>query len=111
MGAFTRTRGFIRLLLSGLLSHKIKASLVYWKLTNVLPGHEAFTKHGCLSGASGVSGDGAGDPLDMLKHALNAPETAAGENGDLGCRLRVRRFIEHRRRGRTRTLGRRREAP
>src|ERR1700730_8508542 len=49
------------LLLSGLLSHKIKASLVYWKLTNVLPGHEAFTKHGCLSGASGVSGDRAGD--------------------------------------------------
>jgi hypothetical protein len=36
------------LLLSGLLSHKIKASLVYWKLANVLPAHEAFTKHGSL---------------------------------------------------------------
>lgn len=34
------------LLLSGLLSHATKASLVYWKLTNILPGHEAFTKHG-----------------------------------------------------------------
>ena len=66
---------------------------------------------GRVRGAAGVSGDGAGDALDMLKHALNAPETAAGEDGDLGCRLRVRRFIEHRGRGRTRTLGRRRETP
>jgi hypothetical protein len=34
------------LLLSGLLSHRIKASLVYWKLTNALPAHAAFTGHG-----------------------------------------------------------------
>lgn len=34
------------LLLSGLLSHRIKASLVYWKLTDALPAHAAFTKHG-----------------------------------------------------------------
>jgi hypothetical protein len=34
------------LLLAGLLSPGIKASLVYWKLANALPGHEAFTKHG-----------------------------------------------------------------
>jgi len=34
------------LLLSGLLSHGIKASLVYWKVTEALPAHEAFSKHG-----------------------------------------------------------------
>src|ERR1700683_4920233 len=34
------------LLLTGLLPHNIKASLVYWKYTDVLPAHEAFTKHG-----------------------------------------------------------------
>jgi hypothetical protein len=34
------------LLLSGLLSHGIKASLVYWKVTDALPAHEAFSKHG-----------------------------------------------------------------
>jgi hypothetical protein len=36
------------LFLSGLLSHDIKAALVYWKLANVLPAHEAFTRHGPL---------------------------------------------------------------
>src|SRR6266481_1055749 len=34
------------LLLSGLLSHEIKAALVYWKLTDALPAPAAFTKHG-----------------------------------------------------------------
>jgi len=34
------------LLLTGVLPHNLKASLVYWKITNVLPAHEAFTKHG-----------------------------------------------------------------
>ena len=33
------------LLLSGLLSHQVKASLVYWKLTNALPAHAAFNRH------------------------------------------------------------------
>ena len=36
-----------------------------------------------VSGASGVTGDGAGDALDMLEHALDAPEAAAGEDSDL----------------------------
>lgn len=35
----------IVLLLSGLLSSDVKAILVFWKLKNVLPGHDAFTKH------------------------------------------------------------------
>jgi hypothetical protein len=34
------------LLLSGLVPHNVKAMLVYWKLKNVLPGHEAFTRYG-----------------------------------------------------------------
>ena len=33
------------LLLTGLLSHDIKAMLVYWKTTDVLPGSRAFTKY------------------------------------------------------------------
>ncbi|MFV8529415.1 hypothetical protein [Ralstonia pseudosolanacearum] len=33
------------LLLTGLLSHEAKARLVYWKITNPLPGSQAFTKH------------------------------------------------------------------
>jgi hypothetical protein len=34
------------LLLAGLLPHSLKASLVYWKINEALPAHEAFTKHG-----------------------------------------------------------------
>lgn len=34
------------LLLTSLLSHHVKAVLVYWRLTHPLPGSEAFTKHG-----------------------------------------------------------------
>jgi hypothetical protein len=33
------------LLLTGLLSHDVKARLVYWKIANPLPGSQAFTKH------------------------------------------------------------------
>jgi hypothetical protein len=33
------------LLLTGLLSHEVKARLVYWKIKNPLPGSEAFTKY------------------------------------------------------------------
>jgi hypothetical protein len=38
----------IVLLITGLLPHDIKASLVYWKYNDVLPGHEAFSKYGLL---------------------------------------------------------------
>lgn len=34
------------LLLSGLMSHSVKASLVYWRLKNPYPGCEAFTRYG-----------------------------------------------------------------
>jgi hypothetical protein len=33
------------LLLTGLMSHEMKAKLVYWKLSNPLPGSAAFTTH------------------------------------------------------------------
>jgi hypothetical protein len=34
------------LLLTGVLPHNLKASLVYWKTRHALPAHKAFTKHG-----------------------------------------------------------------
>ena len=34
------------LLLTGMLSHDAKATLVYWKIVNAMPGCHAFTKHG-----------------------------------------------------------------
>jgi hypothetical protein len=34
------------LLLTGLLSHNVKAILVYWRIKNPMPGCEAFTRHG-----------------------------------------------------------------
>ncbi len=34
------------LILDGIVTPHFKAVLVYWKLTNPLPGHEAFTLHG-----------------------------------------------------------------
>ena len=34
------------LILAAVLPNDIKATLIYWKLTNPLPGTEAFTKHG-----------------------------------------------------------------
>jgi hypothetical protein len=44
-GAATTLPIFV-LLLTGVLSHEAKARLVYWKLTNPLPGSAAFTKYG-----------------------------------------------------------------
>ena len=40
--------------------------------------------------AAAVARDGVADALDMLKHALHAPEAAAGEHGDLRARRRGR---------------------
>jgi len=38
----------ITLILNGLLSHRAKAVLVYWRLRNPLPGCRAFTKHAVI---------------------------------------------------------------
>ena len=48
----------------------------------------------CVGGPSGIAGDGAGDALNMLKDALDAPEATAGEDRHLGGCLCVRRFVE-----------------
>jgi hypothetical protein len=64
-----------------------------------------------VGGTPGIAGDGTGDAFDMLKDALDAPETTAGEDSHFGRCLRVRRFIERRRRDRSCTLRRRREPP
>ncbi len=45
-GLVTALLPVIVLLLTGILSHDIKARLVYWKWTNPYPGCEAFSRHG-----------------------------------------------------------------
>jgi hypothetical protein len=60
------------LLLAGLLSPGIKALLVYWKLTNALPGHEAFTKHGPR--------DARIDLMALEKNVGKFPTTPAEQN-------------------------------
>src|SRR4051812_7622533 len=62
-----------------------------------------------VGGTPGIAGDCTGNAFDMLKDALDAPEATAGEDSHFGRCLRVRRFIERRRRDRSCTLRRRRE--
>ena len=62
-----------------------------------------------VRGAASVTGDGAKDALDMLVNTLDAPEAPASEGRDLRFRKGIRWFVEHRRRDRTRVLGRRRQ--
>ena len=56
--------------------------------------------------AAGVARNGACHALDMLKHALHAPEAAAGEDSNLRAIL-SRRLVERRRRDHPRLLGNR----
>jgi len=42
--------------------------------------------------ASGITGHGIGHAPDVLIHALHAPKTPAGKDGDLECR--IMRFID-----------------
>ena len=63
-----------------------------------------------VCGTASIPGDGAADALDMLEYALDAPEAAAGEDGNLRSRRWVRRLVERRRRERARALGGRWEA-
>ena len=42
--------------------------------------------------ASGITGHGIGHAPDVLIHALHAPKTPAGKDGDLECR--IIRFVE-----------------
>src|SRR3954454_5586281 len=65
--------------------------------------------HGGVRGrrrlAPGIAGDGAGDPLDVLEDALNAPEAAAGDDGDLGRSRLAHRLVESRQGNNTCLLG------
>jgi len=45
-GLATAVLPVVVLLLTGVLSHDAKASLVYWKTENAMPGCQAFTKYG-----------------------------------------------------------------
>ena len=56
--------------------------------------------------ASRVARDSTGDALDVLKHALHAPEASAGKHGHLRCRLRLRRLVERGRGYHVHILGR-----
>jgi hypothetical protein len=60
------------LLLSGVLSHRIKASLVYWKIANALPGYAAFTRHG--------PEDARIDMAALQKNIGNLPTIPAEQN-------------------------------
>lgn len=45
-GLVTTVLPVVLLLITGVLSHDAKAVLVYWKIKNVMPGCQAFTKYG-----------------------------------------------------------------
>jgi len=62
-----------------------------------------------LLGASGLTGHGIGHAPDVLIHALHAPKTPAGKDGDLECR--IMRFVERGCRDRPPLFGGRRKAP
>ena len=64
-----------------------------------------------LGGAPGITRDGCGDAVYMLKYTLDAPKAATREDGDpFRRRLRVGRLVECWRRDRSRAFGRQREA-
>ena len=86
---------------------RIESDLDRFRVPGRVGGNHVVMRHS--RSASGVTGDGAGNPLDMLEHTLDAPEAAAGEHRDLRCRLSARRFVEPRWRDRARALGRRRK--
>lgn len=60
------------LLLTGLLSHHVKAILVYWRIKNPMPGCEAFTRHG--------PGDVRIDMAALKKNVGELPTDPAEQN-------------------------------
>lgn len=71
-GLVTALLPVIVLLLTGLLSHEVKARLVYWKWANPYPGCAAFSRHGP-----------ADDRIDMValkKNVGDLPSEAAEQN-------------------------------
>jgi hypothetical protein len=66
------------LLLSGLVPHNVKAMLVYWRRRNVLPGHEAFTRHGPADTRIN---------MDALRKNVGAPPTEPAEQNAFWYKL------------------------
>lgn len=62
----------IVLLLTGVLSHAVKATLVYWKVKDPYPGCEAFTRHG--------PADARIDMVALKKNVGDLPADPAEQN-------------------------------
>lgn len=71
-GLVTALLPVIVLLFTGMLSHDIKARLVYWKWTNPYPGCEAFSRHG--------PADARIDMVALKKNVGDLPSDAAEQN-------------------------------
>lgn len=71
-GFVTALLPVIVLLLTGMLSHEIKARLVYWKWTNPYPGCEAFSRHG--------PADARIDMVALKRNVGDLPSDAAEQN-------------------------------
>lgn len=71
-GLVTALLPVIVLLLTGMLSHEVKARLVYWKWANPYPGCEAFTRHG--------PADARIDMVALKKNVGDLPSDAAEQN-------------------------------
>lgn len=71
-GLVTALLPVIVLLLTGMLSHEIKARVVYWKWTNPYPGCEAFSRHG--------PADARIDMVALKKNVGDLPSDAAEQN-------------------------------
>ena len=81
----------------------IKGDLDHFRVPRRIAAHHLIMRR--VGGAAGVTGDGDGDAFDMLEHALDTPEAAAGEDRDIGRCPRVRRLVEHGGRDRACALG------
>jgi hypothetical protein len=71
-GLVTALLPVIVLLLTGMLSHEVKARLVYWKWANPYPGCEAFSRHG--------PADARIDMVALKKNVGDLPSDAAEQN-------------------------------
>lgn len=71
-GLTTSVVPVVVLLLAGMLSHDMKATLVYWKLTNALPGCQAFSRYG--------PGDSRIDMVALKKNVGELPTDPVEQN-------------------------------
>jgi hypothetical protein len=71
-GVFAVVLPVLVLLIVNALPHDLKSMLVYWKPRGVVPGSEAFTKHG--------PGDNRIDMISLKKHVGRLPTDPAEQN-------------------------------